>query len=76
MIVSCAGLMTHVKGEWKTFRKGTKEGSVKERKERSGKSRTGNPYFYYPLQNIIGVNKSRQLKLAGHAARMGEKANA
>jgi hypothetical protein len=33
MILRSAGLMTHVKGEWKTFRKGTKEGSVKERNE-------------------------------------------
>jgi hypothetical protein len=31
MILSCAGLMAHVKGEWKTFGKGTKEGKVKER---------------------------------------------
>jgi len=69
--------MIHVKRGWKTFRKGTKEGSVQERKkERSGKSRTRNPYFYYSLQNITGVSKSRQLRLAGHAARMGEKANA
>jgi hypothetical protein len=71
MFLSCAGLMTHVKGKWKTFRKGTKEGSVKET---SGKSRIGNPYFYYSLPSIIGVSKSRQLKWAGHAIHMGEKA--
>ena len=36
MILSCVGLMIHVKRGWKTFRKGTKEGSVQERKKEVG----------------------------------------
>jgi len=38
-------------------------------------SRIGNPYFYYSSTSIFGVSKSRQLKWAGHAARIGEMAN-
>jgi hypothetical protein len=36
----------------------------------------GDIYNSYPLPSIIRMIKSRRMKWAGHAARMGEKRNA
>jgi hypothetical protein len=62
-----------MKEEWKTFRKKTKEGSVKEETSK-WKVENWNTVLLL-FTKYYKVSKSRRLRWAGHVARMGEKIN-